>query len=62
MIVVPGSRISFFDSDMLVSQIYNWYIFGLAVGIGFVMYFVLNFFYEPFFKWLKNKYPDKQWI
>ena len=40
MIVVPGARLEIFKITNLNYQPYNWYIFGLALGIGLVIYFV----------------------
>lgn len=62
MIVVPGARLSIFEISFLNYQPYNWYIFGLALGIGVVLYVVQKFMLEPLFNWLKEKYPEKSWL
>jgi hypothetical protein len=37
----------------------NWFIFGIAVGMGIAIYIIQKFILEPFFIWLKQKYPNK---
>lgn len=62
IIVVPASRLNLFEVVFMNYQPFNWYIFGLALGIGIVIYVNQKFIMEPFFAWLKMKYVDKQWI
>ena len=62
MIVVPEARLGIFEISFLNYQPYNWYIFGLALGIGVVLYVVQKFMLEPLFNWLKEKYPEKSWL
>ena len=53
MIVVPGARLGIFQISYLNYQPYNWYIFGLALGIGVLLYVVQKFIMEPLFNLLK---------
>lgn len=62
MIVVPGSRLALFEIQYMDYARYNWYNFGLALGLGVFIYIEQKFIVEPIFYWLKNKYPKKEWI
>lgn len=62
MIVVPGARLALFEISYLNYQPYNWFIFGLAIGIGILLYIVQKFILEKLFNYLREKYPDKNWL
>ena len=38
MIVVPNSRLNVFYCDNISYQPLNWFIFGMTLGIGTIMY------------------------
>lgn len=62
MIVVQEARLAIFSISYMSYQPFNWYVFGLALGIGVLLYVVQKFILEPFFNWLKEKYPEKGWL
>jgi hypothetical protein len=35
---------------------------GLALAFGTFMYVEQKFVLEPFFRYLKNKHPEKKWL
>ena len=57
IIVVPGSRWSEFQVAYIDQSPLTVFVLGMSLGFGIVILVLQKFVWEPFFIWLKTKYP-----
>lgn len=62
IVMVPATRFSEFYIEYMDDISLRGFILGMGMGFGLVIFILQLYVWQPLFRWLRRKYPEKKWI